>query len=62
MIGDDIKPSGLERAEDGLVHRCPIHAEMPEVVVVEHQSHDIDTLRREFGWKGICERSGNGDD
>src|SRR5215207_8228292 len=39
MIGDNVETSRLKRAEDGLVHRRPIHTEMSEVMIVEHQGH-----------------------
>ena len=39
-----------------------VDAEMAEIVIVEHQGHEIDTLCRRFGRNGIGERSGNGDD
>src|ERR1044071_8581354 len=62
MAGYNVKNSGLERAEDGLVHCSPIHAEMSHVVVVEHQGHEIDTLCREFGRNGSFYWSRDGDD
>src|SRR4051794_41350297 len=62
MIGDNIETSRLERAEDGPVHRRAVRPEMSEIVIVEHQRHEIDALRRELGRNGVLEWSGDGDD
>ena len=62
MIGENVETSGLKRAEDGLVQCRPIHAKMPEIVIVEHQGHEIDALCPQFGRNGIFERSREGDD
>jgi hypothetical protein len=44
MIGDDVQPSGFERAEDRLIHRRTVNTQMSEVVIVEHKGHQIDLL------------------
>src|ERR1700730_2856275 len=62
MIGDDVKPPGFERAEDGPIHRRTVHTQMSEVVIVEHQGHQIDLLRRQVRRNGILERPGESDD
>ena len=56
MIGDDVEAARLERPEDGPVHGRAIDAEMSEVVIVEHQGHEIEALCRELGRNGILER------
>src|SRR6266480_4916667 len=61
MIGDNVEASRLERAKDGLVHRRAIHAEVSEVVIVEHQGREIDALCRKLGGNGIFERPGERD-
>jgi DNA replication protein DnaC len=37
--------------------RRAIHSEVAEVVIVEHQGHEINAFYRELGWNGIFERS-----
>jgi hypothetical protein len=37
MISYNVEASRPERAEDSFVHRRAIHAEVSEVVIVEHQ-------------------------
>src|SRR6476660_6433268 len=62
MVGYNIKASRLERAKDCFVHRRAIHAEVSEIVIVEHQGREIDAFYRELGRNGIFERSGERDD
>src|ERR1700736_1959548 len=62
MIGDDVEPSGFERAEDGPIPRRAVHAQMSEVVIIEHQGHQIDLLRRQVRRNGILEGPGESDD
>ena len=62
MIGDDEEPSGFERAEDGPIHRRTVHTQMSEVVIVEHQGHQIDLFRRQFRRNGILKGPGESDD
>src|SRR5258707_15351629 len=61
MISYNIETSRPERAKDGFVHRRAIHAEVSEVVIVEHQGREIDALDRELGRNRIFERSGERD-
>src|SRR5439155_705576 len=62
MISYNIETSRLERAKDCFVHRRAIHAEVSEVVIVEHQGREIDAFYRELGRNGIFERSGERND
>ena len=62
MIGDNVEAARLQRAEDGLIHGGAIYPEMPEVVIVEHQGHQIKPLRRQVRGNGILEGPGEGDD
>src|SRR5712671_1723738 len=62
MISYNIETSRPERVKDGFVHRRAIHAEVSEVVIVEHQGREIDAFCRELGRNGIFERSGERDD
>ena len=62
MISYDVEASRPERAKDSFVHRRAIHAEVSEVVIVEHQGREIDASRGELGRNGIFERSGERDD
>src|SRR5215213_6414191 len=62
MFGYNVKTSRFKRAEDGPIHRYPIDPEVSEVVIVEHQGHEIDALCREFGRNGIGEWSRDSDD
>jgi hypothetical protein len=43
MVGDDIDAARLQGCEHRLVHRRPVHAHVAEVVVVEHQRHQIES-------------------
>ena len=61
MIGNNVETSRLERAKDCFVHRPAIDTEVSEVVIVEHQCHEIDAAR-ELGGNGIFEWSGERDD
>src|SRR6476660_10109729 len=62
MISYNVEASRLERAKDRFVHRRAIHAEVSEVVIVEHQGREIDAFFRELGGNGIFERPGERDD
>ena len=62
MISYNIEASRPKRAKDRFVHRRAIHAEVSEVVIVEHQGREIDAFCRELGRNGIFERSGERDD
>src|SRR5215475_12679293 len=45
MIGNNVETSRFERTKDRFVHRRAIHAEVSEVVIVEHQGYEIDAIR-----------------
>ena len=62
MVGNNVETPGLEGAEHGDVHRSPVHAQMAEVVVIEHQRHEIQALRLELGRNGLLERPRHRDD
>src|ERR1700733_2706494 len=62
MISYNIQTSRLERPEHCLVHRCTIDAEVPQVMIVEHQGYEIDAFHPEFGRKRILKRLGERDD
>ena len=62
MVGDDVEASRRECAEDSPVHRGAIHAEMSKIVIVEHQGHEVDASRHEFGRNGIFKRPRDGND
>src|ERR1022692_443877 len=50
VIGDHVHRAGLERRVYRLVHLRAIDAEEPEVVIVEHQRHQVELVRSDFGW------------
>src|SRR3954453_23980511 len=62
VVSYDMETSRLERAKDCFVHRRAIHAEVSEVVIVDHQGREIDAFYRELGRNRIFERSGERDD
>ena len=62
MIGDDVETARLERPEDRPVHGRPVDPEMSEVMIVEHQGHEIELRRGELRWYRILERPHDGGD
>jgi hypothetical protein len=58
MIGDDVEAAPLERLEDRPVHNRAIDPEMPKVVIVEHQGHEIEAIACQLGRNGIFEGPG----
>ena len=57
MIRDDIQAARLQSTVDGLVHAYPVHTEEAEVVVVEHQRHEIDSPFGDLAGNRIFERA-----
>ena len=45
MVSYEVEASRPERAEDCFVHGRTIHAEVSEVVIVEHQGREIETFQ-----------------
>ncbi len=62
MVSYDVKASRPERAKDCFVHGRAIDAEVSQVVVVEHQGHEIEAFWRKLGWNGVFKRSGERND
>src|SRR5262249_16137990 len=62
MIGDHEMTAGLERAENRAIQRSTIDAKMAEVVIVEHQRHEVEFSFRKLGRNGVLERTRHGND
>jgi hypothetical protein len=62
VVGDDVHSAGLERSEHRLVHLSAVDAHVAEIVIVEHQCHEIDAVRSDRGRKRILELLHDGDD
>jgi hypothetical protein len=62
VVRDDVGSAGLERREDGAVHPGAIHAEMAEVVIVEHERHQIQRVGGNLGRRRVLEAAHDRDD
>src|SRR3989441_5842756 len=55
VIRDDVETARLERHENRAVHLIAVDADEAEVVIVEHQRNQIESIRRELGRRRILE-------
>ena len=56
MVGDDVEAARLQGAKGRLVHLRAVDVQEAEVVIVEHQRHEIEFALRQFGRERIFER------
>ena len=62
VVSDDVEAAGLQRTEGRLVHLVPVDVQKSEIVIVEHQGHEIEVAVGEFGRQRILERPRDGGD